>query len=134
MLGSLGNLVRPIRDCRPWGSLQSQVSRSLKGCSEQPHFHSEGVRTMKRRMLALAGLAVAMWATLPQEASAFGKRSGASSCNTGCGYSGGCGGYSGYYGGCGGYGMVGGGCGPQYTVSWVDQKVTAYKTETETKE
>src|SRR6187402_2111189 len=78
---------------------------------------------MKRRMLALATLAAAMWMALPQEASAFGKKRGSASCETGGGGS--------YYGGSADCGSP---CGPQYTVSYVDQKVTAYKTETETKD
>jgi len=76
---------------------------------------------MNRRILALAVLGAAIWLTLPQEVAAFGGRK--KSCDSGCSP-------AAAPADCG---MAGGACAPQYTVSWVDQKVTAYKTETETK-
>src|SRR5207244_6908677 len=62
-------------------------------------------------MLAVAVLGIAMWAALPQGAAAFGFKK--HSCDSGCAPA---------------------PCGPQYTVSYVEKKVTAYKPETKTKD
>ncbi|MBA4066070.1 MAG: hypothetical protein C0501_20595 [Isosphaera sp.] len=72
-------------------------------------------------MLALAALGGLLWAAAPQAAAFGGKKNRGGDC---CGPAF-AGGYTpaGFGGGCGGY-----------TVSYVDQKVTAYKTETETKD
>jgi hypothetical protein len=79
---------------------------------------------MKRRVLALILFGAAMWfVATPQGALGFGGkwRNRGGDCNTSCGS------------GCGMSGMTAG-CGVGYTVSYVDQKVTAYKAETETKD
>jgi hypothetical protein len=75
---------------------------------------------MKRRMLALAALGGLLWASTPEAAAFGGKKKRGGDCDGPA--------YAGGYAPAG----TGGGCG--YTVSYVDQKVTAYKTETETKD
>src|SRR5690348_14020485 len=80
---------------------------------------------MKRRITGISLLAAAMVLSAPT-AFGFGKKS--NNCGTPCG-----GTYGAAYGG---YGAPCGGapCGGGYNVSYVEQKVTAYKTEWETKD
>lgn len=79
---------------------------------------------MKRRVLAFALLGAAVWLlAAPQDVSAFGGkwRNRGNDCGSPCANP------------CGMGGMTAP-CGVSYTVSYVDQKVTAYKTETEVKD
>src|SRR5438045_2852967 len=74
---------------------------------------------MKRRLFGIALLGAAMLLTT-ESAFGFGKKK-QSDCGTPCGT------YGAAYG-------AGAPCGGGYTVSYVDKKVTAYKTEWETKD
>jgi hypothetical protein len=77
---------------------------------------------MKQRMFTMAVLGFAMWLAVPQQAAAFGFRKKAceSNCAPSCAPA--------------PCAMVAGPCAPQATVTYVEKKVTAYKTETETKD
>ena len=75
---------------------------------------------MTRRMLVVAVMGVAMVATA-QQAAAFGKKRGGAPCEP-CGAPAPC------------ATAAAAPCGPQYTVSYVDQKVTAYKQEAKTRD